>query len=1016
MEALEQRVSRLYQYIGDQTGDIFASAKQVQRLEELCHQQQLTIQQLQSQQDFFQRQAAEYFEQQVQAIVAQKGIRNTDFISLTKFFTQSLIHAVTTVQTECSSILQSSLPLSKIQELESQVKRLQIRLGSSGNSANSGNTEQIQELESRVRLLEIQSSAATTAAPTTLPPTEITDLQNTVAVLQEHVKHLEDNLITEVQKHYKMTTKQGELAAPLVRMQQMVQTLNQEFQSFRGMDPRKVAEAMIATATENLRTEFQTSLATRASKEELERFDTTVRRIEQYSTDVQTGFYKMKQQLEQTEKQLTDRFSDQRWNRLETSLQQSLETKHKTQLAVWNSVLDTQQQTIQQTIDGIQKSADRVMEDARSVTSPEAFQKHLHTLQRELLTDQQGWLQRISEPLQAKMAVVEAQSQQTRSAFLDFTSEVKTELSASALKTKYAAFESKLAEFEGSVKGWNQRLQKAEESHTQVLAYVESRTDTISGEIRAVEKQFSEVHKEIAEVKQAAKKDLSSWMHDRKGEIQKRFTDATEEVKQIQRNSVALEGELYKQLEIYRGLERSLAEKFRNVQAESEKTVVAWREEQMNYIISRMTDFSTEIRKQLAATEDRLAEYGGQGTDVDSFELAQVRLRLAEINERFTEINLRLGPVALQTMKTELENTMRAVTEEWLKKRADGIMSKHIHVFQDQLTKFNETVMEDRIKFMKRYELLTEAEKTQIHKLNEGLYKDQARRLQELVYSESETVRVGLLQKVETQIAQQFNAYKSLIEKAYVSAGKGQGQGHNQINPFLLDYQSQTKCIYTALFGTEGQPIDTLSSVRPMEGWDYICFTNLNIPDTYGWKIVRVDPKSKSMALEAKRYKWLSHKYLEDYDIVIWTDAYLAPSLIAADKLYQWITLMKEKGVSIFHRNHESRTCIWDECDAVIQNKRDTPEHVQAIKKVLQMSNMPTNYGLYDTNIMIKFNKDTKVKRISEDIMKYLENYTTRDQLVVTLVYYVQKFAEVGTADLLRAFEKQGVHVRVPAF
>jgi hypothetical protein len=201
-----------------------------------------------------------------------------------------------------------------------------------------------------------------------------------------------------------------------------------------------------------------------------------------------------------------------------------------------------------------------------------------------------------------------------------------------------------------------------------------------------------------------------------------------------------------------------------------------------------------------------------------------------------------------------------------------------------------------------------------------------------------------------------------------------------------------------------------------MDGWDYICFTNLDIPETHGWKIVRVESKSKSMALEAKRYKWLSHKYLEDYDIVVCLDAYIAPSLIAADKLYQWVTLMKEKDAVIFHRNHEYRTCIWDECDAVIQARRDTPEHVQAIKKVLQMSNMPVNYGLYDTNIVIKFHKDIRMKRISEEIMNYLEQYTTRDQLVVTLVYYLQKFANYGTADLLRAFEKQGGHMNIPAF
>ena len=1010
MEALEQRVSRLYQYIGDPSGDVFATAKQVQRLETICHEQQRIIQKLQSQQELFQTDAATYFEQQLNTIINQKGIRNTDFIALTKFFTQSLVHAVTTVQTECSDLIQSSLPLSKLQDLEMQMKRLKFGGG------NSAGAEKIQELETRLRLLEIQSSPSETEnSASHVDEAQVQQMQQTILTLQEHVNHLEDNLITEVQKHYKMTTKQGELAAPLVRVQQMVQRLDQEFQSFRGMDPRKVAEALIQSSTENLRTEFQTTLATRASKAELDRFDITVRRIEAYSTDVQTGFYKMKQQLEDTSKHLTDKFSESRWNRLETKLQQSLETKHKTQLSVWNSVLETQEQKIQETIEGIQRSANRIHEELRVHTSPEAFTTHFQHLKETILDDQQGWLDRIAEPLHARMTTVEKQSQETRAGFLEFTSEMKTELSASGLQKKYATFTDKLAAFEGTVNGWNQRLQKTEDSHKQVLSYVEDRTDAITGSLHEIETQFSEVKQSITEIQKEAKKELAIWLQDRNGDIQKRFTDAAQEIQHIQRSSVALETELYKQLESYRNVERSLAEKFRDSQAKSEQTVVAWRDEQMNYIISRMAEFSAEVRRQLAESEDHLAEYGGGLGGGDSYEMAQVRLRVAELQERLTEINQRTGQAEMRKLQKDLETALYVSNEEWLKKRADGIMSQHVDVFQKQLDEFNQTLAEDRVKFMKRYELLTEVEKTQIRKLNEGLYKDHAKRLQDMVHSESETIRVELLQKVETQITQHFQAYKTLIEKVYVSAGKTQ-IGQTPINPIRLEYQSQNKCIYTALFGTDPQTSDTLAQVQSIEGWDFVCFTNMDIQDAKGWKIVHVEPKTNSMALAAKRIKWLSHKVLEDYDIVVWIDAYLAPSIIAADKLYQWITLMKERGAVMFHRQHEKRNCIWDECDAVVKNKRDTPEHVQSVRKLLQIQNMPTQFGLYDTNIMIKFHKDKRLISISERIMHLLEQYTTRDQLIVTFVYYMQKFSEFSTADLMRAFEKTGNHVRIPAY
>ena len=190
----------------------------------------------------------------------------------------------------------------------------------------------------------------------------------------------------------------------------------------------------------------------------------------------------------------------------------------------------------------------------------------------------------------------------------------------------------------------------------------------------------------------------------------------------------------------------------------------------------------------------------------------------------------------------------------------------------------------------------------------------------------------------------------------------------------------------------------------------------MDIKDSNGWTIIKVDAQSKSMSLEAKKYKWLSHIYLEDYDIVLWVDAYIAPTSIAGDKLYQWFSLMKERRLSVLHRKHEVRDCIWDECDAVVEARRDTPQNVQNIRNLLHSEKMPRGLGLYDTNIMIKFNKHVQLRKISEQIMKILETYTIRDQLVVTLVYYKNHFNECSTTDLMRAFEKNGEHVRVPAF
>ncbi len=926
MEALEQRVSKLYQYIGDPQGELFASAKQVQRLETIIQEQQQIIYQLQSRQNFFQKDAAAYFEDQLERIVKQKGIRNTDFISLTQLFTQNLTHAVTTLQTEFTAALKNSLQTEKIQELESQIKRL--KNSPTSPSGNSELTGKLQELETRLALLEIQSptlpTGNTVPGKQSVSDTDLDVIKQEIEVLKDHVKHLEDNLITEVQKHYKMSAKQGELAAPLTRIQNTVQMLDKEFQSFRGVDVRKVAEAMIGTATENLRTEFQTALATRASMEQLTKFDADIRRIEAYSTDVQTGFYKMRNHLEDVAAKMTDSFSETRWGKLENSLKKSLEMKHTEQHATWKLLLETQDTEIQRTVQSIQRAAEKVFEDVKTNTSPEAFEVQLRRLQNALTESQEGWLEKIAEPLQVRMTTVEQQSQQTRSGFLELISDMKTELAASNLKSKYDEFETRLAGFTKITEDWNKRLQKSEEAHKQILAFSEARIEQTVKAMTALETENSRIRVAVAEMQQQTKRELDTWLRDRNGDIQKRFTDAAQEIQHIQRNTVALESELYKQLEIYRNQERVWADKYREFQTAAETTVVAWREEQSTYIISRIAELSSTVRKQIQESNERAAVIETIIEASDMIEINNMRLRVSDCLERITELNRQFNQNTIQVLQKNIETNVRTVLFEWLRKRI-----------------------------------------------------------------EEETT---LLPKKKTMHA---------IQKT---------------NQEQLNYQSHTKCFYTALFGIPGTEMDTLAQIQPIPGWDYICFTNITIQEPNGWTIIHVPLDGKSPQKLAKHYKWQSHKYLEDYDIVVWVDAYISPASFAGDKLYQWITLMNERGLSVLHRKHDMRDCIWDECEAVLTAKRDTPEHVQKIREILTAEKMPRHIGLFDTNIILKFHKRPAVKKVANEIAYYLEEYTRRDQLVVTYVYYKNNFNEFSTTNLLHAFEKMGHHVRKDMF
>jgi hypothetical protein len=228
-----------------------------------------------------------------------------------------------------------------------------------------------------------------------------------------------------------------------------------------------------------------------------------------------------------------------------------------------------------------------------------------------------------------------------------------------------------------------------------------------------------------------------------------------------------------------------------------------------------------------------------------------------------------------------------------------------------------------------------------------------------------------------------------------------------------LAYVSLTKCFYTALLGKESD-VDTLADFEKIPGWDYICFTNLDFPKHRGWKFIKVEA-GMNPVLVAKHYKWMSHLYLGDYDVVVWMDAYMSPNPVFSELFKHWIVSMREQGVAIAHRPHDTRKCIWEECSAVIEHRRAKPEDVSKVLRNLEAIRMPKEYGLYDTNVVIRFHKLTILQHIAEEIFSALQD-CTRDQLAVTMIYYKNNFTSIQLQNLIRAFNKTGEHRRINAY
>lgn len=197
-----------------------------------------------------------------------------------------------------------------------------------------------------------------------------------------------------------------------------------------------------------------------------------------------------------------------------------------------------------------------------------------------------------------------------------------------------------------------------------------------------------------------------------------------------------------------------------------------------------------------------------------------------------------------------------------------------------------------------------------------------------------------------------------------------------------------SRCFYSALFAREGQPLpDILSNGTRISGWDYILFTNLDIQSDY-WTIRKIDMPASNPVLSAKSIKWLSHKYLSEYEIVFWLDAYISFDPSKEFLLQSYLVNLQRYTIPMLITKHPARSCVYDECNKVLEYKRDTIDHVNTVREYLHSISMPHNYGLYETKCILKLNKNESVINICTNVMNLLLTHSQRDQLLLTPVLF----------------------------
>jgi hypothetical protein len=147
-----------------------------------------------------------------------------------------------------------------------------------------------------------------------------------------------------------------------------------------------------------------------------------------------------------------------------------------------------------------------------------------------------------------------------------------------------------------------------------------------------------------------------------------------------------------------------------------------------------------------------------------------------------------------------------------------------------------------------------------------------------------------------------------------------------------------------------------------------------------------VEIKGTSLNMMNRKYKWLPHKYLNNYEISLYIDT----NIILLDNPNKLVAkyLNSDKNMAI--PRHPLRNCIYAEAEACIErnksNLKDTLEQILFYKKEA----FPSEYGLSENNIIFRKHLNKRIINIMEETWDEINKWRTmRDQL--SLFYILWK-------------------------
>ena len=166
------------------------------------------------------------------------------------------------------------------------------------------------------------------------------------------------------------------------------------------------------------------------------------------------------------------------------------------------------------------------------------------------------------------------------------------------------------------------------------------------------------------------------------------------------------------------------------------------------------------------------------------------------------------------------------------------------------------------------------------------------------------------------------------------------------------------------------------------EGIDYVCFTDDKTLKSKTWKFRPIPEEllSFSKVKQQRAVKILAHRYLSEYDISIWVDG----AVVVKGDINEYIKSLDLTNYSVFIPEHPARKCIYAEKEACVKIKKIKGDEITLAEKQMKRykdEGFPANYGLVQSNIMVRRHNDPYSMKLMEKWWSELKDYSHRDQL-----------------------------------